>query len=121
MPRGATGRCGRAGRHRGGRGRCRAAARGGAAAGDRGAAGVGVGRLQELATADDWAQVHLTGDLHEVDGLLLVLDAGQVGDDGVALAEDLGLGHAERIDVLADLLDRPKTPKPQNPLLTKRA
>ena len=36
----------------------------------------------------------------------MVLHARQVDDDGVALAKDLGLGDAERVDALAQLLDR---------------
>ena len=109
MTRRSTRGGGGAGRDGGGRRAGRAGPGGRAATGHRGAARGGVGALQELAAADDRTQVHLPGDLHQVDGLLLVLDAGQVGDDGVALAEDLGLGHTEAVDAFAqaDLLQPP--------------
>ena len=48
------------------------------------------------------AQVHLAGAPDELERLLLVLHAGQVDDDRVALADDLRLGDAEAVDALAD-------------------
>ena len=58
----------------------------------------------ELIVDQHRTEVHLTGDLDELFGLLLVLHARQVDDDGVALAQDLRLGHAEAVDTLADAL-----------------
>ena len=37
--------------------------------------------------------------------MLLVLHAREVGDDGVALTEDLGLRHAQGVNTLANTLD----------------
>ena len=44
------------------------------------------------------AEHDLAGDADQLDGAVLVLHAGQVDHDRVALAEDLRLGHAERVD-----------------------
>ncbi len=63
-------------------------------------------RDAELLVGQHGPQVHLAGDLDQLDRLLLVLDTRQVDDDRVALAEDLGLGDAEAVDSLADALDR---------------
>ena len=35
----------------------------------------------------------------------MIVDPGQVHDDRVALPDDLGLGHAERVDAFANALD----------------
>ena len=56
-------------------------------------------------SVEDRPQVHLTGDLDQLLGLRLVLDTGQVDDDGVALTQDLRLGDAEAVDTLADPVD----------------
>ena len=42
---------------------------------------------------------------HQIEGALLLVDPGQLHDDRVALAGDLGLGHAEGVDAVADDLD----------------
>ena len=47
----------------------------------------------------------LGGPADDLEGPLAVLDAGEVDDDGVALADDLGLGDAEGVDPAADDLD----------------
>ena len=47
----------------------------------------------------------LGGAADDLEGPLAVLDAGQVDDDRVALADDLGLGDAEGVDPGADDLD----------------
>ena len=47
----------------------------------------------------------LGGAADHLEGPLGVLDAGQVDDDGAALADDLGLGDAEGVDPGADDLD----------------
>ena len=49
---------------------------------------------------------HLAGTADDVERALLVLDARKVDDDGVALADDLGLGHTDRVDALADDFNR---------------
>ena len=41
----------------------------------------------------------------QVEGALLLVDPGQLHDDGVPLAGDLGLGHAEGVDAVANDLD----------------
>ena len=70
-------------------------------AGDRhGLALVGRQRLQHGTEAE------LGRLAHDLEGPVLVLHAGQVHDDGVALAGDLGLGHAEAVDAVADDVDR---------------
>ena len=55
---------------------------------------------------DHGAEPQLGGVAHDLDGPLLVLHAGELDDDRIALAGDLRLGHAERIDPAADDLDR---------------
>ena len=65
----------------------------------------GDARQAELVVGEHGPQVHLAGDLDERFGLLLVLHAGKVDDDGVTLAEDLRLGDAEAVDALADPVD----------------
>ena len=65
----------------------------------------GHARKTELVVGQHRPEVHLARDLHELFGLLLVLHAGQVDHDGITLAQDLGLGHAEAVDSRADALD----------------
>src|SRR5690606_2934730 len=107
------GRCARVGRGRGGvagRGRgpghrrrgltCRGGRacdrrRGGRRGGGRGGR-VGVGRRRGHA-GQHRAQVRLAGHVDEVDGLLLVVDSGQVDDDRVVLADDLRFTDAEAV------------------------
>ena len=104
------------GRRRGGR------RRGGLARGGRGGrlAGRGAGRragrrgrrrgrLGLLAGRGELGQngpeAQLRRLAHHVEGTALVPHPGQLDDDGVALAGDLGLGHAEGVDPVADDLD----------------
>ena len=69
--------------------------------------GGGGSAIDDLAGRQHGAEVHLAGDLHELHRFGLVLHAGEVHHDGVALAEDLRLGDAEAVDaaelVVADL------------------
>ena len=48
----------------------------------------------------------LGGGADQVEGSLLLVDAGELHDDRVALPGDLRLGHAEGVDAVADDLDR---------------
>ena len=52
----------------------------------------------------DRSQQDGTGHLNEPQCVVLVVDAGEVDDDGVPLPDDFGFGDTQRVDTLTDSL-----------------
>src|SRR5439155_6170267 len=65
----------------------------------------GSGGLVERQRLEDRAEKQLGRAADDLQGPLLVLDAGELDDDVVALLSDLGLGNAQAVDAVADDLD----------------